>query len=155
LEANVAELIFQKDLTPRTTRTRELITNPDDLATAFEYARKHPMWKREPILRKVSPKVAREALALYNKVVAEGRHVAEFHRDPLGVAKRFKVDISDETVAVLTTVGSKLGASANFGGAVIVISVAVVAVAVTTATVGAAADPRSKIVIDQSGRVKI
>ncbi len=151
----MADIVFQRDLLSNVKAGAARIRNPEDLATAFEYARNHPMWKEEAVLRKIPPKVKDEALALYNKVVADGRHVADFHRDPKALAKKFKLDLSDETVQVLTTVGSKLGASASAGGAIVVISISVVAVAVTTAIVSSAADPRSKIVIDQSGIMKL
>jgi hypothetical protein len=148
--------IFGRDKLVRGGRQFErLISSGEQLGAAFEKAQAHPMWKRDPRLGKIPREVADEVLALYNAVIADGRHIRDFVHDPRKAAEALKIELSDRAFETIRVVGSNLGNAENPAGAIAVISISVVAIAVTTAIVSSAADPRSRIVIDESGIVKV
>jgi hypothetical protein len=155
------EVLFQQSIFKRETlmekwpHLHRVISNGDELAAAFEAAQQHPMWRDDPRLADLSPDTAQEVLDLYNAVIADGRYLAEFQADPGAVAKRLGLKVSDEAVGVVSTVASRMDGDVGVVGAAVVVSVAVVGIAVTTAIVSSAADPRARILIDESGRVKL
>jgi hypothetical protein len=155
------EVLFQQSIFKRDTlmekwpHLHRVISNGDELAVAFEAARQHPMWRDDPRLANLSPDIAQEVLDLYNAVIADGRYLAEFQADPGAVAKRLGLTVSSEAIAVVSTVASRMDGDVGVVGAAVVVSVAVVGIAVATAIVSSAADPRARILIDESGRVKL
>jgi len=95
-------------------------------------------------------------LDVYNQVIADGRYVGEFLDNPSAVAKKLDLKISRGALAVLGDVAARMaGTRAAVGAAIAVISVSVVAIAVTTAIVSSVVDPRARILVDESGMVKL
>ena len=152
----MTEIVFERTLVrPKgrgPARRAPLIENGDQLRESFERAQRHPMWKRDPQLARISPRASREIRTLYNAVVADGRFVGTFIEDPGRAARELKINISDRNLKLITSVGAGLGDLQAF---IPLPAVAVVAIAVVTAIVSSAADPRARVVIDESGRVKV
>ena len=155
----MTEIVFQRTLVrPKgrgPARRAPLIENGDQLRESFERAQRHPMWKRDPRLARISPRASKEIQTLYNAVVADGRYVSTFIEDPGRAARELNIRISDINLERIRVVGSGLGDSASSAGAIAVISISVVAAAVVTAIVSSAADPRGRVVIDESGIMKV
>lgn len=155
----MTELVFERTLVrPKgrgAVRRAPLIENGDQLRESFERAQRHPMWKSDPRLANISPRASKQIRTLYNAVVADGRHVSTFLEDPGRAARDLGIEISEINLERIRAVGSGLGDSAIPQGAIAVISISVVAAAVVTAIVSSAADPRGRIVIDESGLLKV
>ena len=136
---------------------RNVIASGDEVAAAFEELQRHPMWREDRRLSKITPAISKEILTFYNAVIADGRFVADFQDDPAEVAKKLNAKISKEALAVVSAVtGNRRGASSmSVVGAAVVISISVVAAAVATAIVSWQGDPRQQIIIDESGKVKL
>lgn len=134
---------------------QQMIGSADEVAAAFETMERHPMWREDPRLIRIPKSTANEVLKLYNAVVADGRYIALFEQNPAAAARKLGIKVSKKALAVVTTVQKKKRESMSVAGAAIVVSVAVVGVAATTAIVSWHSDRRDKILIDDSGRIKI
>jgi len=133
-----------------------IISRGEEVAAAFEAVTDLPMWRDDPRMADVPRRAAREVLDLYNEVIADGRFVGDFVEDPAAVARKLDLKVSPQALDVISNVAARMvGSRASVGAAIAVISVSVVAVAVTTAIVSSAADPRARILVDESGMVKL
>jgi hypothetical protein len=133
----------------------KVIATGDQLAAAFKAITKSPAWRSDPRLRNVDPETAEEVLELYNDVIDDGNYVAEFLSKPRDVARKLGHRPSKKAIDVILAAGRSNDNVAAVVGAAVVISVAVVGVAVTTAIVSSNVDIRHRILIDESGRVKL
>jgi hypothetical protein len=133
----------------------KVVANGDQLAAAFHALSKDPAWRNDPRLRDIDPETATEVLDLYNEVIVDGRHVKEFLTEPTEVLSKLKLRASKEAIAVIKAAGGDKSSDVGVVGAAVVISISVVAAAVTTAIVSSHADRRDRILIDESGRVKL
>ena len=136
---------------------QHMITCRDELAAAFDRQARHPKWREDPLLANMTRETGREMLDFYNAVVADGRYIADLATDPKRVARRLKLDVSD---LVFETIKSTIrlpgdDKAMTVVGAAIVVSISVVGLAAATAVANSAIDPRKRIVIDESGQVKI
>lgn len=132
-----------------------VIQSGHEIAEAFTRIRSDPVWQSDPRLADISPEIAEEVLDLYNDVVADGRYIGEFQQDPGAVAKKLKIKASKEAIELVSAVSKRMDGDVGIVAAAVVVSVSVVAVAVTTAIVSSAADRRSRILVDESGKVKL
>jgi hypothetical protein len=133
----------------------KVIGNGDQLAAAFEALKDNPAWRNDARLRDIAQETADEVLDLYNDVIADGRYVADFLSRPSGVARKLGRRVSKKAIQVIEAAGKSKRADTGPVGAAVVVSIAVVGVAVTTAIVSSHADRRDRILIDESGRVKL
>jgi hypothetical protein len=133
----------------------KVITSGDQLASAFEEVKKSSVWRRDPRLRDIKPETVDEVLELYNDVIEDGRYVADFLTKPAEVARKLGHEPSKKAVDVVVAAGKSSRSDAGVVGAAVVVSVAVVGAAVTTAIVSSHADRRDRILVDESGRVKL
>lgn len=133
----------------------KVITSGDQLAAAFESMKRNPIWRDDPRLRDIDPSTANEVLDLYNDVIADGRYVADFLAKPAEVGRKLGRRVSKKAINVIGVAGKGKRDDVGVVGAAVVVSVAVVGVAVTTAIVSSHADRRDRILIDESGRVKL
>jgi hypothetical protein len=132
-----------------------MIHTGHEIAEAFNRIRADPIWQSDPRLADISPAIAEEVLDLYNDVVADGRYISEFQQDPAGVARKLKIKVSKKALELVSAVSKRMDGDVGIVAAAVVVSVSVVAVAVTTAIVSSAADRRSRILVDESGKVKL
>ena len=158
------DVVFQQSVFQREKLKRhwpdlnKVISRGDEIVVAFEAVSAFPMWRKDPRLANLPAATAREILDIYNEIIADGRYVAEFLLDPKAAAKRLDLKISDEAVIVVRKVASQMvGANAAaVGAAIVVISISVVAIAAGTAIVSSRhMDRDSRILVDESGRVKL
>ena len=155
------DIVFQQSLFKREAlmdkwpQLRRVITSADEVAAAYEVAERHPMWREDPMLVDIPRATVNEVLKLYNAVVADGRYIAEFQTNPAGVARKLKVKVSKQAVGVVSHVHKKMKSDVGVVGAAVVVSVAVVGAAVTTAIISSHADRRDRILVDDSGYVKL
>lgn len=133
----------------------KVIASGDQLAAAFEEIKKSPMWREDARLRDIKPETVDEVLELYNEVIEDGRYVADFLTKPGEVARKLGRRPTKNALDVIVAAGKSGGSTASVVGAAVVVSVAVVGAAVTTAIVSSHADRRERILIDESGRVKL
>jgi hypothetical protein len=133
----------------------KVITSADQVAAAFEEVKKNPVWRDDPRLRDIEPETANEVLDLYNEVIADGRYVADFLSKPREVARKLGRRPTNKAIRVISAAGKGKKEDVGVVGAAVVVSVAVVAAAVTTAIVSSHADRRERILVDESGRVKL
>lgn len=131
-----------------------VIQSGDETRIAFEKLQNSPGWRDDPRLKNIPEDVATELLDFYNKVVEDGRFVEKVLADPKTVAAQLELPISDRAVELAVALNGHSD-SAIGAGAIVVISIAVVAIAVAVAIHDSAADRRSKVVIDSSGKVKL
>lgn len=135
---------------------KSVIGSADEVAAAFEAMERDPMWREDPLLVQISKPIAKEILNLYNAVVADGQHIALFERNPAAAAKKLRHRVSKKALTVLTRVQKKKKPQGiAVAGAAVVISVSVAAIAVTTAIVSSHSDKRDRILVDDSGKIKI
>ncbi len=130
----------------------------DKLVAAFDAAQREPMWKNDPRLARVSKSTARQTLDFYNKVVADGRYLRELHTDPAAAARKLKIKASPKVLGVMSAIGSGLatrGKKANPGLVVVGGSIVVVGLAITAAVTAFRHDPKERILVDESGFVKL
>ncbi len=133
-----------------------VISRGDEIAAAFDAISDLPMWQDDRRFADIPRRAAREVLDVYNQVIADGRYDGEFLDNPSAVAKKLDLKISRGALAVLGDVAARMaGTRAAVGAAIAVISVSVVAIAVTTAIVSSVVDPRARILVDESGMVKL
>jgi hypothetical protein len=103
------EAVFKRErLLEKWPHLHRTINSGDEVAAAFEAARRHPMWRDDPRLADLAPGTAREVLDFYNAVITDGRYIAEFQTNPGRVAKRLRLDVSAEAVRVISTVASRM-----------------------------------------------
>lgn len=161
MDASKPDVIFQQSVFKREAlmekwpQLQRVIGSADEVAAAFEMAERHPMWREDPVLMNIPRSTVDEVLKLYNAVVADGRYIAEFQKSPATVARKLKVRISKRAIGVVSRVHKKMRSDVGVVGAAVVVSVAVVGAAVTTAIISSHADRRDRILIDDSGRVKL
>lgn len=132
-----------------------VIQSGAEIAAAFDAIRHDPAWQTDPRLADIPADVAEEVLDLYNDVVGDGRYIGEFQHDPRGVAKKLGLKVSKDALDLVTAISRRMDGDVGIVAAAVVVSVSVVAVAVTTAIVSSHADRRSRILIDDSGKVKL
>jgi hypothetical protein len=133
----------------------KVIANGDQLAAAFEAMKDNPAWRDDARLRDISQDTADEVLDLYNEVIDDGRYVADFLSKPREVAKKLGLRVSKKAIDVILAAGKSKRSDNSAVGAAVVVSVAVVGAAITTAIVSSHADRRDRILVDESGRVKL
>jgi hypothetical protein len=133
----------------------KVITNGDQLAAAFEAMKDNPAWRDDARLRDIAQETADEVLDLYNEVIVDGRYVADFLSKPREVAQRLGLPVSKKAIDVISAAGKSKRSDNGAVGAAVVVSIAVVGAAVTTAIVSSHADRRDRILVDESGRVKL
>ena len=95
---------------------------------------------------------ANEILAAYNKVVADGRFVRDFGKEPAKVAKELGIRLSDAAAGTIAKAGAFKGA--NPGGP-ISDDVSVVCVAIIVVVCCVARNPDQEVIIDSSGALKL
>ncbi len=90
---------------------------------------------------------AQHAVQVYNKVIADGRHVKDFARDPAGTAQKLGLNLSAAQASQIQAVahGAAGGAAAD--------TVELVAVAIIVLVL--ADVPDRELVIDTAGAIKV
>ena len=134
---------------------QKVIISGDQLARAFENIKQSPVWRSDPRLRNITRETADEVLELYNEVIEDERYIADFLAKPADVARKLGLRPSKKAIDVIAALSKSPHTDSPVLAAAVVISVAVVGIAVTTAIVSAQADRRDRILIDESGRVKL
>ncbi len=162
MEESKPDIVFQQSVFRREQlldqwpHLRSVIGSADEVAAAFEAMERDPMWREDPLLVQIPKAVAKEILSLYNAVVADGRHIALFERNPAAAARKIRHRVSAKALRVLTKVQKKKKPQGiAVAGAAVVISVSVAAIAVTTAIVSSHSDKRDRILVDDSGKIKV
>jgi len=159
------DIVYQPTVFARETILKQwpslkgVISSGDEVAMAFERVANCPAWRNDPRLKRIDTDTADEVLGLYNDVIEDGRYVADFLTSPADVAKKLGTPISKKALGVITAFGKKSKAKADdaayLGVVVVGGSVVVVGLAITTAIVSSHADRRDRILVDESGRVKL
>ena len=165
LDKTKPDIVYQPTVFARETITKNwpnlqrVITSGEELAAAFDKLKDHPVWRTDPRLRNIDTDTADEVLDLYNEVIADGRHIGEFLQNPAEVARKLGHKVSKKALGVVSAFGKKGKPKADDVGLVGVVivggSVVVVGLAITTAIVSSHADRRDRILVDESGRVKL
>lgn len=109
------------------------------------YARLRKM--KLPEVDELSTSARKQALNLYNKVVADGRHIELLRTDPAAAAKKLGIKVSEEAILAIDAVASALRKPGTVMGPL----EAVIAVVVVIAW----AKPSEGIVIDEAANIRV
>ncbi|GAB7549948.1 hypothetical protein [Cupriavidus sp. 8B] len=120
----------------------KLITSPSKLAAAVKLASD----EAHAANFTVAKPVADEALKVYNAVIADGRFINDFKSDPDGVAKKLNLTLSPAAVQAVKTASGFRGAAASDGVELVAVAVIVLVLA---------HNPNQRVVVDQSGALKL
>jgi len=88
-------------------------------------------------------------------VIEDGRYISDFLTKPAEVAAQLGRRPSKKAIGVIVAAGKSPYSDSPVLAAAVVISIAVVGAAVTTAIISSHADRRDRILVDESGRVKV